>query len=224
MRRPRRTLATVLAAALLGGGIALATAAPASAHEELVSSYPQANTTINGSPDEITLSFSGELLIDMESAIIEVIAPEGQDIATDVPIVADTWVTQHLAPEPSEGVYTVSWRVVTSDGHPITGEYTYTVEPLPIDTTTPAPEVSVAEQAPTPSPTSTDTPGSAGAGELPGAEALLPILAVLSGVLLFGAAFVLVASRGRRRRDRADADRAARDDAARNSGGSPDGS
>ncbi|MDX2377737.1 copper resistance protein CopC [Microbacterium sp. LRZ72] len=221
MRRSRRTLATVLATVLLGGGIALATAAPASAHEELVSSYPEANTTTNGSPDEITLSFSGELLTDMESAIIEVIAPDGENIATDAPTVDGTWVTQHLAPDPSDGVFTVLWRVVTSDGHPITGEYTYTVEPLPVDAT-PAPGVSVAEQTPAPSPTSTDTTGSAGAGKFPGAEALLPILAVLSGVIILGAAFVVVASRGRRQRDRADADRAARDDAARNSEGSPD--
>ena len=70
MRNPRRSLITTLATLLLGAGLTLAVATPAQAHDELVSSYPEADSTITGSPAEITLSFSGELIAGMQSAAV----------------------------------------------------------------------------------------------------------------------------------------------------------
>lgn len=214
MRNPRRSLITTLATLLLGAGLTLAVAAPAQAHDELVSSYPQADSTITSSPAEITLSFSGELIAGMQSAAVEVIAPDGQNIATDAPSENGTSITQHLTPDPPAGMFTVRWKVVSSDGHPISGEYTYTVAPTAAVPSSPAATPSTAPQTPQPSPTATETSADNGyGGETSGGGDAFPIVAVVGGVIILGGALVIVlmVGRERRRRDRADAARAARD-------------
>lgn len=214
MRNPRRSLITAMATLFLGAGLTLAVATPAQAHDELVSSYPQANSTITSSPAEITLSFSGELIAGMQSAAVEVIAPDGQNIATDAPSENGTSITQHLTPDPPAGMFTVRWKVVSSDGHPISGEYTYTVAPTAA-ANSPAATPSTAPQTPQPSPTATETSADNGyGGETSGGGDAFPIVAVVvGGVIILGGALVIVlmVGRERRRRDRADAARAARD-------------
>ena len=214
MRNPRRTLIATLAALVLGTGLTLAVASPAQAHDELVSSYPEADSTVTGSPAEITLSFSGELIAGMQSAAVEVIAPDGQNIATDAPSEDGTSITQHLAPNPPAGLFTVRWKVVSSDGHPISGEYTYTVAPTDAVPSSPAATPSTAPQTPTPTATATEAPADNGyGGETSGGGDTFAILAVVGGVVVLGGALVIVlmVGRERRRRDRADAARAARD-------------
>lgn len=212
MRNPRRSLITALATLLLGAGLTLAVATPAQAHDELVSSYPEAGSTITGSPAEITLSFSGELIAGMQSGAVEVITPDGQNIATDAPSEDGTSITQHLTPNPPAGMFTVRWKVVSSDGHPISGEYTYTVAPTDAVPSSPAATPSTAPQ--TPAPTATETSADNGyGGETSGGGDAFPIVAVVGGVIILGGALVIVlmVGRERRRRDRADAARAARD-------------
>lgn len=214
MRNPRRSLITAMATLLLGAGLTLAVATPAQAHDELVSSYPEASSTITGSPAEITLSFSGELIAGMQSAAVEVIAPDGQNIATDAPSEDGTSITQHLAPNPQAGLFTVRWKVVSSDGHPISGEYTYTVAPTDAVPSSPAATPSTAPQTPAPTATATEAPADNGyGGETSGGGDTFAILAVVGGVVVLGGALVIVlmVGRERRRRDRADAARAARD-------------
>lgn len=214
MRNPRRSLITAMATLLLGAGLTLAVATPAQAHDELVSSYPEASSTITGSPAEITLSFSGELIAGMQSAAVEVIAPDGQNIATDAPSEDGTSITQHLAPNPPAGLFTVRWKVVSSDGHPISGEYTYTVAPTDAVPSSPAATPSTAPQTPEPTATATEAPADNGyGGETSGGGDTFAILAVVGGVVVLGGALVIVlmVGRERRRRDRADAARAARD-------------
>ncbi|EPD86354.1 hypothetical protein HMPREF1529_00406 [Microbacterium sp. oral taxon 186 str. F0373] len=214
MRNPRRTLIATLAALVLGTGLTLAVASPAQAHDELVSSYPEADTTVPESPAEITLSFSGELIAGMQSAAVEVIAPDGQNIATDPPSADATSITQHLAADPPAGMFTVRWKVVSSDGHPISGEYTYTVELNEAGASSPAVTPSTAPQTPAPSPTATETSTDNGSGgETSGGGDAFPILAAVGGVIILGSALVIVLMLGRerRRRDRAGAARSAQD-------------
>lgn len=214
MRNPRRSLITTLAALLLGTGLTLAVAAPAQAHDELVSSYPAADSTLTGSPAEITLSFSGELIAGMQSAAVEVIASDGQNIATDAPSENGTSITQHLTPDPPVGMFTVRWKVVSSDGHPISGEYTYTVAPYDAVPSSPTATPSAAPQNPAPSPTAAETSADNGyGGETSGGGDAFPILVAVGGVIILGGALVIVLMLGRerRRRDRADAARGAGD-------------
>lgn len=220
MSRRRRSLTAAFAAALLGAGLALATAGPAYAHDELVSSYPTAGSTLTGSPAEITLSFSGELMTDMQSAVAEVIAPNGDNIATDDPDVSTTSFTQHLAADPPDGIFTVRWKVVSSDGHPISGEYTYTVQALATETpaTSPTPNADAADAE---TATSTQTPtaseavgtsggdgdgrGTSGGGDMFAVGAVFTLVIILGGMVTV----VLMVARERHRRDRVAERRAA---------------
>ncbi|WP_344739197.1 copper resistance CopC family protein [Microbacterium awajiense] len=184
----------------------MASAVPAAAHDELLGSYPAAGSTIDGSPAEITLTFSGELLTDLQSATIEVIASNGQDVAVDDPSVVDTSITQHLDPDPPDGAFVVRWKVVSSDGHPISGEYTYSVASRDASTDTPTPG-RTSDTSSGPSPTPTAYVSNPGHGDPTGGGALIPTLGIVTGAAILGGAVlvVLMVGRERRRRDRSDA-------------------
>lgn len=204
MARTLRRTVVALTALLLGASASLAVATPAAAHDQLVSTFPTADSTVDASPAEITLTFNAALNPDPASMVIEVIGPDGENYAEDPPSAQDdVFVMQHLADTAPNGLFTVRWKVVSSDGHPISGEYSYTVAATITPTATPEP---TASETPTPEPTtsSNNDTGAAGHGEPTGGGALLPTLAAVTGALILGGAVIviLMVARERRRRDR----------------------
>ncbi|WP_372968751.1 copper resistance protein CopC [Microbacterium sp.] len=201
---------TAIAALMVSASVVLGTTAPAAAHDEFVSAYPAADSAINGSPDEISLMFTG-LLPDGDGAtVIEVVDESGANVAVDAPQMTDDVITQHLSPDAATGVFTVRWKTVSADGHPISGEYVYTVAPAP-DRGTGTPAASPAPEA---SPRSTEEPETASPaqtyGGTPsggGAFEMLPLffLSGLAIILGVGAIGVMMAGHRRHQRDRAQA-------------------
>jgi methionine-rich copper-binding protein CopC len=103
--------------------------APASAHTSLVSSNPEAGLVLNEVPAEVRLSFSESLLlVDTKNPNrIEVINGVGQVVSGMTMIEgAEIYTALDLSLEPT-GEYTVSYRVVSADGHPVEGSYQFTV-------------------------------------------------------------------------------------------------
>ncbi|AMG83197.1 MULTISPECIES: copper resistance CopC family protein [Microbacterium] len=208
-----RTRRIALAGLVIAAISVLGLASPAAAHDGLVSSYPEAGGTIPNSPDEITLTFSAELT-NLEGATdIEVLNDQGTNVAVDAPAVSGTAVTQHLSPDAGGGLFTVRWKVVSSDGHPTSGEYSYSVTAsTPPAATSPA--IATPEQSAQPSSSATPEPstspaeygGTASGGAAMGDGLLLPLMFVSSLILVLGvsAAGVILAGRARRRRDRAE--------------------
>src|SRR3546814_9090054 len=96
-------------------------ASPAAAHDELVSSDPAAEATVDALPDTVTLSFSGELLGGTDANEVQVTDAAGKTLNEGPAVVDGTTVTQSLAGDAS-GSIQVLWRVVSSDGHPISGD------------------------------------------------------------------------------------------------------
>ena len=102
---------------------------PASAHTSLVSSLPESGAVLNEVPSEVRLKFNEDLLlVDTKNPNrIEVINGIGQVVSgmtmVDGP---EIYTPLDLSFEPS-GEYTVKYRVVSADGHPIEGEYQFTV-------------------------------------------------------------------------------------------------
>ena len=141
LRRTAATLGAVGALTALG-------LAPAAAHDEVLSTSPEQNAVLESAPEQIELSYSGEIM-DIGHQVL-VTGPEGQSV-TEGPLERDgSQVVQPLAETGSEeGTYQVVWRVVSSDGHPIEGTYTYQVGDG-ADTTTAAPSLS---STPTDAPT-----------------------------------------------------------------------
>ena len=100
------------------------TAPRAAAHTELDTSSPGANTTLTGPPPRVTLSFSDAMT--EKYAKIAVTGPDGKPAAAGDPQVDGRTVTLPFDTGPA-GRYTVGYRVVSADGHPVSGSYPFTV-------------------------------------------------------------------------------------------------
>ncbi|MEV4666217.1 copper resistance CopC family protein [Microbacterium sp. LWO12-1.2] len=108
----------------------LATALPASAHDALVHSTPQVDERLATAPENIVLTFSGELLTLGDSAtgaVVLVLDENGRDWAGDDVEVAGNTVTVGVDPGMPEAGYQVRWQVVSEDGHPISGIVPFTI-------------------------------------------------------------------------------------------------
>ena len=108
----------------------LLTAIPlsANAHEELVDQYPAAGERIPAGVQEIRLSFTNELLELAGGAGNEIVVqdPSGEIFYTGcLPVSGQTGVLALDLDQP--GNYQVAWRVVSSDGHPIAGDFQFEI-------------------------------------------------------------------------------------------------
>ncbi|WP_336696724.1 copper resistance CopC family protein [Curtobacterium sp. USHLN213] len=158
----RALLATAASAVTLA--FVLVTAAPASAHDVLASTAPAADTTVGGDLDQVTLTFSEPPLAGLESGIVvSVTGPDGAEVgAGSVDVDGSTLRT--AADLTAAGSYTVTWRSVSVDGHPISGSYRFTSTGAPAPTpTATGPSQSPSAGTPTPSATA-DAGAGAGAG------------------------------------------------------------
>ncbi len=189
----------LLAALLVMFALTVAAASPAHAHDELVGSDPAAGSTLDALPAELTLTFSAEIADDEGASVVEVTDAAGTTLVAGAPTAHDNVLTQPLEGAAS-GAVTVRWKVVSSDGHPISGEFSFAVTgapaptPTATSTTTPAPtETSEPTETAVPTPTVTSEPvASDGAGALPWAISGLIALA------LTGARAYLLVSRAQR--------------------------
>jgi copper transport protein len=125
--RARRTGLAVAAAA----ACALALPGAAWAHAALLRTTPQASGTIPSSPARVTLTF--DEAVAPKFAVVSVTNAGGRQEATASPAALpsdpDTIAVpvRHLP----EGWYLVYWRVISADGHPVRGAFTFAVGPNP---------------------------------------------------------------------------------------------
>ncbi|MCP2340207.1 copper resistance CopC family protein [Actinomadura rupiterrae] len=119
MRAKARAFLVGAAAAVAVLGVP---AVPASAHTSLTSSNPAANAKV-ASPAEITLKYADPVGFPQ---VVLADASGGRHEAGTAHAVDNTVTEAVKGPLPN-GVYTVGWRVVASDGHPVTGEFKFTV-------------------------------------------------------------------------------------------------
>jgi len=204
-RRLRAVLA--LTVALLVG---LAMFAPAAAaHDVLIESDPADGDALAEVPDEIILTFNNEPL-DMGNALTladgdGATVTEVEGVATGRDVIFDLSDAEVPA-----GELAASWRVVSSDGHPIEGTLTFSAEsgtltneeapapeptdaPEPVEATTEAPE-----QAETAAPGAEDAEDAAGSTSLNSLPTWVKILIALAAL---GAVVTLIVFAARRLRE-----------------------
>ena len=121
----KRLAAMVLGFLSLVLVVSVAGAPPASAHSELVSATPVSGAEFDASPGLVTLTFN-EPVRDKYS-VVQVTGPEGGDWQVGELTQVDSTLSQELGPLGPAGVYTVDWRVVSADGHPVVGTFTFTL-------------------------------------------------------------------------------------------------
>lgn len=199
-------IAAVLAALALSAASVLTFAAPAWAHDELLSSDPAADSALAEMPEALTLTFSGDLLADAGATEVQVTDASGTPVTAGTPTVQANVVTQPLRADAS-GAMTVLWRAVSSDGHPISGQYAFSVSgpatptPTPTVTTRPTPTSSPSPSETVAPPTQTTSPTEAPASADGGSAAVPWVLFAVVGVALLGAVVYLLMSRARRARE-----------------------
>lgn len=118
--RARRTLASVGAVALT-----CTFGAPAGAHDVLEGAEPSAGETLTEAPDELVLTYSDA--VQQVGNRVSVTDSAGEVVAEGEPTADGPVVTFDLPEDLADGSYTTTWRVVSSDGHPISGTTDFTV-------------------------------------------------------------------------------------------------
>ncbi|MGN9810916.1 copper resistance CopC/CopD family protein [Micromonospora sp. BQ11] len=120
-----RTRAAVLLALVLAALCgALAPAGPAAAHAVVVSTSPQRDAVVGYAPREVVVTFSEPVTPVPGRA--RVLAPDGRRTDVGDPEVRGTTMRIAVrAPARPLGTYLVSYRVISADGHPVAGSFTY---------------------------------------------------------------------------------------------------
>ncbi|NGM12483.1 copper resistance protein CopC [Verrucosispora sp. CWR15] len=175
-RHPHRPLAAALAAALAATALLLGPVSPAYAHNVLRKATPAQDAELKKAPTRITLEFLQKL--NPSFTTITLSDADKQQVTTGEPEVSGTKGTVTVDTPLANGVYTVAYRVVSKDGHPVQGSYKFTVAD-PTATAEPSPSPVASEPAPTPSatpsaePTASTSPAASGSADGPGTTALL---------------------------------------------------
>ena len=122
----RRGLLLALVAAA-----ALAVPAAAWAHAALLHTEPVASRVVNTPPAEVRLTYSEP--IEPRFAIVSVTDATGRSVTSGPPQRAPGEPQTLVAPlrRVPEGWYLVFWRVISADGHPVRGAFTFAVGPNP---------------------------------------------------------------------------------------------
>lgn len=158
----RRTLVPGVLLAVLA---AVLPVVPAQAHDALVGTVPPADAVLEQPPDVVRLTFTDEILPTAPGILVR--SADGETVIDAVPALAGREASTVLPPGLADGTYTVSWRVVSADGHPISGSFAFTVR-RPASTTAPQPSAAAGTTA-TAGPTSTT-----GAAPAPGSAPTTP--------------------------------------------------
>ena len=182
-----RTLAVTVLAAL---ALLLGTA-PAFAHTRLESSDPADGASLDAAPQTVTLTFNEA--IPAEFSTVTVIGPDGTAYQTGPVTAEDGRVSTAVSPLGPAGRYEIGYRVVSDDGHPVTGSVSFTL-------TRSAAPTSTAAAAPTAPGTTAAAPesgpGAAAANNT--ADSGMPVWPwIVGAVVLVGAGVVAALRLGR---------------------------
>lgn len=121
---PRLTAAALLgllAAALIVG----VTPTAASAHDQVLSTSPASQEHLDVAPTEVSMVFS-DAVLDLGATVL-VVDEDGTDWSANMVHIDGSAVRQGLTGELPDGRYQVRWRVVSADGHPISGTFDFAV-------------------------------------------------------------------------------------------------
>lgn len=134
-RGPRRVGTAALLVLVFVPAMLLGLARPAHAHAHLTRSDPAEGAVLQTAPDRVLFTFD-EAVRGVPGGV-QVFDAQGQLVEAR-PAVKGTELEVGLPVRPGNGTTVITWRVVSEDGHPISGALTFSVgAPTPV--TAPAP-------------------------------------------------------------------------------------
>lgn len=111
--------------------------ATASAHGGLKTSTPARGEVVTTPVRELRLDFTEKP--ELVFTAVELIASAGTSIAVGAPLLTDNTVVLSLAAPLLPGTYTVRWKTAGKDGHPVKGQYTFSIATTAAITVPPGP-------------------------------------------------------------------------------------
>ncbi len=118
-------LRRAIVSALLAVVCVLLLAAPGSAHAELESTTPANGQRLAAAPSQVTLTFSES--VNLLDDGISLLNSDGAVVSTPDPTVDGHTVTWPMPQHLRNGPYVVTWRVISADGHPVDGAFSFGV-------------------------------------------------------------------------------------------------
>ena len=190
-RKPGRARRRRAGNLVLLTGVLAFTSVPAVAHDALVGSEPADGAVVREAPTSVQLSFAATQA--GIGAEVVVTGPDGAVWSDGPAEVSGATVTQPLKAGMPSGEYTVLWRSVAGDGHPVDGTLSFKVD-LPAEALSPADAIVEA-------PVIIETPADAApevAAEPVDARGAVPWLVAGGSVLALGAVAAGLARRAGR--------------------------
>ena len=127
----RRALAAGAAIAVLVGAVVLGVAAPASAHNQVVSTTPASGATLTALPARFSIVTNLPLL-DINGTgngfALQIRSSSGRYYGDGCLAIVDATMSEKAAIGPA-GDYTVLWQLVSQDGHTVSGSYPFSWRP-----------------------------------------------------------------------------------------------
>ncbi|MBL0887795.1 copper resistance CopC family protein [Myceligenerans indicum] len=118
-------LAAVVACVSIAGMFLIASP-PAAAHDQLLASDPADGDEFDTMPDAVTLTFSDEPL--ETGAEVVLTDGDGATVALQDITVDGSALSASLPSTLPGGEYHVAWHIVSGDGHPLEGAFSFTVD------------------------------------------------------------------------------------------------
>lgn len=121
LRSPLHLLLAIVATVAGVLALTVGLAAPAGAHAVVVASTPADGERLSTAPAEVTITFSEAVTSDL-GGITVLSSPAGDRVDNDdTTQPTATTVRASLKPDLPDGTYAVTYKVVSADGHPISG-------------------------------------------------------------------------------------------------------
>ena len=125
---------------------------PSFAHAQVTSTSPIRDAVLSEVPAEVMIEFDGDLTVieDLSINILKVFNQSGVQIDDGKTFVGGARLTVGIEDRTGTGIFRVVYRVVSEDGHPVEGEFKFSV--LASQTNSPSKRASVAPTAASPEP------------------------------------------------------------------------
>ena len=149
----------VAAVTLLCGLALLLGAAPAFAHTRLQSSNPADGSSLDTAPQQVSLTFNEPMQAGF--ATLTVVGPDSTQYQSGQVSTNGGTVTIGVSPLGPAGKYEIGYRVISEDGHPVSGSVAFTLTAPGPAAATPTPAPAAAPASPTPIPAAPPAPAPA---------------------------------------------------------------
>jgi methionine-rich copper-binding protein CopC len=113
-------------------GLCLILSSPTSfGHGQIVTSYPLMDSVSSPTPSQVWIEFDGQLqLIEGEVVnTLKVTDSTGLVVSSEEAVIEGAKISTQVSDQSVGGVFTVQYRIVSEDGHPVEGSYTFEASP-----------------------------------------------------------------------------------------------